>query len=276
MNFDILTIFPEYFDVLKSGLIGKAIESGKFSVNIVNIRDFSQDKHFKTDDTPYGGGAGMVMTPDPLVRAIEGTDPNHNAKRIYLSPKGRTLNQKVVQELAKEERLMFVCGNYEGIDERVIELCIDDEISIGDYVLTGGELASLVCLNAVARYIDGVLHSSESTCEESFSTNLLEYPQYTRPAEYRGLKVPEVLLNGNHKEIAKWRPPRRGAANHSTSSASVGSLSLKSRQLFAVAKRPIGRFSASLFVGATLHPRSTSARAVSRSIIAVFSITFPP
>ncbi len=205
MNFDILTIFPEYFDVLKSGLIGKAIESGKFSVNIVNIRDFSQDKHFKTDDTPYGGGAGMVMTPDPLVRAIEGTDPNHNAKRIYLSPKGRTLNQKVVQELAKEERLMFVCGNYEGIDERVIELCIDDEISIGDYVLTGGELASLVCLNAVARYIDGVLHSSESTSEESFSTNLLEYPQYTRPAEYRGLKVPEVLLNGNHKEIAKWR-----------------------------------------------------------------------
>ena len=205
MNFDILTIFPEYFDVLKSGLIGKAIESGKFSVNIVNIRDFSQDKHFKTDDTPYGGGAGMVMTPDPLVRAIEGTDPNHNAKRIYLSPKGRTLNQKLVQELTKEERLMFVCGNYEGIDERVIELCIDDEISIGDYVLTGGELASLVCLNAVARYIDGVLHSSESTSEESFSTNLLEYPQYTRPAEYRGLKVPEVLLNGNHKEIAKWR-----------------------------------------------------------------------
>ena len=205
MKFDILTIFPEYFDVLKSGLIGKAIESGKFSVNIVNIRDFSQDKHFKTDDTPYGGGAGMVMTPDPLVRAIEGTDPNHNAKRIYLSPKGRTLNQKLVQELAKEERLMFVCGNYEGIDERVIELCIDDEISIGDYVLTGGELASLVCLNAVARYIDGVLHSSESTSEESFSTNLLEYPQYTRPAEYRGLKVPEVLLNGNHKEIAKWR-----------------------------------------------------------------------
>lgn len=205
LNFDILTIFPEYFDVLKSGLIGKAIESGKFSVNIVNIRNFSQDKHFKTDDTPYGGGAGMVMTPDPLVRAIEGTDPNHNAKRIYLSPKGRTLNQKLVQELAKEERLMFICGNYEGIDERVIELCIDDEISIGDYVLTGGELASIVCLNAVARYIDGVLHSSESTSEESFSTNLLEYPQYTRPAEYRGLKVPEVLLNGNHKEIAKWR-----------------------------------------------------------------------
>ena len=146
MNFDILTIFPEYFDVLKSGLIGKAIESGKFSVNIVNIRDFSQDKHFKTDDTPYGGGAGMVMTPDPLVRAIEGTDPNHNAKRIYLSPKGRTLNQKVVQELAKEERLMFVCGNYEGIDERVIELCIDDEISIGDY-------ASITSLDIVGKVV---------------------------------------------------------------------------------------------------------------------------
>lgn len=205
MNFDILTIFPEYFDVLKSGLIGKAIESGKFSVNVVNIRDFSQDKHLKTDDYPYGGGAGMVMTPDPLVRAIENTDPDHKAKRIYLSPKGRTLNQEMVETLAKEERLLFVCGSYEGIDERVIELAIDEEISIGDYVLTGGELPALVVLNTVARYVDGVLGSSESTSEESFSNKLLEYPQYTRPAEYRGLKVPDVLLNGNHAEINKWR-----------------------------------------------------------------------
>jgi len=205
MIFDILTIFPEYFDVLKSGLIGKAIESHKFSVNVVNIRDFSQDKHLKTDDYPYGGGAGMVMTPDPIVRAIENTDPEHKAKRIYLSPKGKTLNQDMVETLAKEERLLFVCGSYEGIDERVIELAIDEEISIGDYVLTGGELPALVVLNTVARYVDGVLGSSESTSEESFSNKLLEYPQYTRPAEYRGLKVPDVLLNGNHAEINKWR-----------------------------------------------------------------------
>ena len=205
MNFSILTIFPEYFEVLKSGLIGKAIESKKFTVDIVNIRDFSQDKHLKTDDYPYGGGAGMVMTPDPLVRAIEGTDPEHKAKRIYLSPKGKTLNQNVVESLAKEDNLLLVCGSYEGIDERVIELCIDEEISIGDYVLTGGELPALVLLNTVARYVDGVLGSSESTSEESFSNKLLEYPQYTRPAEYRGLKVPDVLLNGNHAEINKWR-----------------------------------------------------------------------
>ena len=205
MNFSILTIFPEYFEVLKSGLIGKAIESKKFTVDIVNIRDFSQDKHLKTDDYPYGGGAGMVMTPDPLVRAIEGTDPEHKAKRIYLSPKGKTLNQNIVETLAKEDNLLLVCGSYEGIDERVIELCIDEEISIGDYVLTGGELPSLVLLNTVARYVDGVLGSAESTSEESFSNKLLEYPQYTRPAEYRGLKVPDVLLNGNHAEINKWR-----------------------------------------------------------------------
>ena len=205
MVFDILTIFPEYFDVLKSGLIGKAISSGKFLVNIVNIRDFSLDKHLKTDDYPYGGGVGMVMTPDPLVRAIEGTDPNHLSKRIYLSPKGRRLNQKMVQELAQNEKIMLVCGNYEGIDERVIDIAIDEEISIGDYILTGGELPALVILNSVARYIEGVLGSVESTTEESFSTNLLEYPQYTRPAEYRGLKVPDILLNGNHAEIKKWR-----------------------------------------------------------------------
>ena len=145
------------------------------------------------------------MTPDPLVRAIEGTDPEHKAKRIYLSPKGKTLNQDVVENLAKEDNLLLVCGSYEGIDERVIELCIDEEISIGDYVLTGGELPALVLLNTVARYVDGVLGSAESTSEESFSNKLLEYPQYTRPAEYRGLKVPDVLLNGNHAEINKWR-----------------------------------------------------------------------
>ncbi|MCQ2602337.1 MAG: tRNA (guanosine(37)-N1)-methyltransferase TrmD [Clostridia bacterium] len=205
MRFDILTIFPEYFDVLSQSLIGKAIDGGILDVKVTNIRDYSKDKHAKTDDYPYGGGAGMVMTPDPIVSAIEAVDPNHEAVRIYLSPKGIQLKQNVVEDLAKTERLLLLCGDYEGIDERAIELCIDKEISIGDYVLTGGELPALVLLNAVSRYVDGVLGSSESTNEESFSDGLLEYPQYTRPAEYRGLKVPEVLLNGNHGEIAKWR-----------------------------------------------------------------------
>lgn len=205
MRFDILTIFPEYFDVLSQSLIGKAIDGGILDVKVTNIRDYSKDKHSKTDDYPYGGGAGMVMTPDPIVSAIESVDPNHESIRIYLSPKGVQLKQNVVEDLAKKDRLLLLCGDYEGIDERAIELCIDKEISIGDYVLTGGELPALVLLNAVSRYVDGVLGSSESTSEESFSDGLLEYPQYTRPAEYRGLKVPEVLLNGNHGEIAKWR-----------------------------------------------------------------------
>lgn len=205
MRFDILTIFPEYFDVLSQSLIGKAIKDGVLNVNVFNIRDYTKDKHLKTDDYPYGGGAGMVMTPDPIVSAVEAVDVNHEAKRIYLSPKGTQLNQNVVERLAKEDRILLLCGDYEGIDERAIKLCIDEEISIGDYVVTGGELPALVLLNAVSRYVDGVLGSSESTSEESFSGNLLEYPQYTRPAEYRGLKVPDVLLNGNHAEIAKWR-----------------------------------------------------------------------
>ncbi len=205
MRFEILTIFPEYFGVLSQSLIGKAIAGGILDVNVTNIRDYSKDKHSKTDDYPYGGGAGMVMTPDPVVSAIEAVDPEHKLKRIYLSPKGVQLKQKVVENLAKEEGLLLLCGDYEGIDERIINLCIDEEISIGDYVLTGGELPALVLINAVARYVDGVLGSSESTDEESFSNGLLEYPHYTRPAEYRGLKVPEVLQSGNHAEIAKWR-----------------------------------------------------------------------
>ncbi|MDE7373154.1 MAG: tRNA (guanosine(37)-N1)-methyltransferase TrmD [Clostridia bacterium] len=205
MQFDILTIFTEYFDVLGFSLLGKAIEEGKFAVNVVDIRDFSQDKHKKTDDTPYGGGAGMVMTPDPIVRAIEAADPNHEAHRIYMSPRGKTLNQSKVESLAKKDRILLLCGDYEGIDERVIDLCIDEEVSIGDYVLTGGELPALVLINSVARYIDGVLGSSESTSDESFSKGLLEYPQYTRPEVYRGLRVPEVLLGGNHNDISRWR-----------------------------------------------------------------------
>ena len=205
MKFDVLTIFPEYFDVLNQSLLGKAIDSGKFGVEITNIRDFSTDKHLKTDDTPYGGGAGMVMTPDPIVSAIEAVDPRHEAWRAYMSPRGTKLCQKKVEGLAKEGRILILCGDYEGVDQRALDICIDEELSIGDYVLTGGELPALVVINTVARYIDGVLGSNESTEEESFSNGLLEYPQYTRPETYRGRTVPQVLLGGNHKDIAKWR-----------------------------------------------------------------------
>ncbi len=206
MRFDILTIFPEYFDVLKSSIVGKAIAEGKFEVNVVNIRDFTLDKHRKTDDTPYGGGAGMVMTPQPIVSAVEAVDPRHDAWRVYMSPRGTVLNQNKVVEYAKEvDRMLILCGDYEGVDQRVLDICFDEELSIGDYVLTGGELPALVLVNSVSRYIDGVLGSNESTSEESFSNGLLEYPQYTRPEVFRGYQVPEVLLKGNHKDIAKWR-----------------------------------------------------------------------
>ena len=205
MKFHFLTVFPEYFGVLDYGIIGRAAREGRFSVNVVNIRDYSTDKHHKTDDYPYGGGAGMVMTPDPIVRATEAVDPDHKALRIYMSPKGEPFKQGMAKELAAYDELLFLCGGYEGVDERAIELTVDREISIGDYVLTGGELPALVVMNAVARYIDGVLGSSESTVEESFSSGLLEYPQYTRPQVYRGLSVPDVLVSGNHAEVDAWR-----------------------------------------------------------------------
>ena len=205
MKFHFLTIFPEYFDVLDLGIMGRAVKEGRFEVNVVNIRDYSTDKHHKTDDYPYGGGAGMVMTPDPIVRATDAADPEHKALRIYLSPKGEPFRQSMAKELAGEEELLFLCGGYEGVDERALELAYDREISIGDYVLTGGELPALVVMNAVSRYLDGVLGSPESTVEESFSSGLLEYPQYTRPQVYRGLSVPEVLISGNHAEVDAWR-----------------------------------------------------------------------
>ena len=205
MKFHFLTVFPEYFGVLDYGIIGRAAREGRFSVNVVNIRDYSTDKHRKTDDYPYGGGAGMVMTPDPIVRATEAADPDHKALRIYMSPKGEPFKQSMAKELAAYGELHFLCGGYEGVDERAIELAVDSEISFGDYVLTGGELPALVVMNAVARYIDGVLGSSESTVEESFSSGLLEYPQYTRPQVYRGLSVPDVLVSGNHAEVDAWR-----------------------------------------------------------------------
>ena len=205
MKISVLTIFPEMYEALNSSVIGKALEKELFSVEVYNIRDYSLNKHKKCDDYPFGGGAGMVMTPQPLHDAITAADPAHEAVRIYLSPKGKTLDQKTVTELAGLDHIVLINGSYEGIDERIIELDVDRELSIGDYVLTSGDLASLVVINAVARYIPDVLGSEQSTDEESFSEGVLEYPQYTRPQEFMGLRVPEVLLSGNHAEIAAWR-----------------------------------------------------------------------
>ena len=205
MRISVLTLFPEMYSVLNESIIGKALEKELFSVDIHNIRDYSTNKHKKCDDYPFGGGAGMVMTPQPLHDSITAVDPEHKSVRIYLSPKGETLSQKLVKELASFEHIMLINGSYEGIDERIIELDVDRELSIGDYVLTSGDLASLVVINTVARYIPSVLGSEESTQEESFSEGTLEYPQYTRPQEFMGLKVPDILLSGNHAEIAKWR-----------------------------------------------------------------------
>ena len=181
------------------------MENGLISVKAVNIRDYTADKHGKCDDTPFGGGAGMVMTPQPIHDAIKALDPGREALRIYMSPKGKTLAQATVLRLAKQERLLILCGNYEGVDQRVIDEDIDEEISIGDYVLTGGELPAMVLINACSRYVKGVLGSEHSTDEESFVGGLLEYPQYTRPREYLGREVPAVLLSGDHAAIAKWR-----------------------------------------------------------------------
>lgn len=205
MKISVLTLFPEMYDALNSGVLGKAIDKGCFEVEIFNIRDYSVDKHKRCDDYPYGGGAGMIMTPQPAHSAILAADPNHECKRIYLSPKGKTLNQSIVESLAKEEKLLLFNGSYEGIDERIIDLDIDEELSIGDYVLTSGDLASMVVINAVARYIPSVLGSEESTSEESFSQGVLEYPHYTRPYEFCGLKVPDVLISGNHSAVNEWR-----------------------------------------------------------------------
>ena len=197
MRIDILTLFPEMFSALNESILGRAQKQGKVEINVVNIRDYTEDKHLKCDDYPFGGGAGMVMMPQPIGSAIEAVDPDHEARRIYLSPKGETLVQQKVFSLLSYERLVLLCGHYEGVDQRVIDLFIDEEISIGDYVLTGGELPAMVLCDCVCRYVDGVI-STSSLVDESFSDNLLEYPQYTRPKEYKGLCVPEVLSSGDH------------------------------------------------------------------------------
>ena len=204
MKIDILTLFPEMFETMKQSIIGRAQEKGIININLINIRDFSKDKHKKVDDTPYGGGAGMVMMPDVVYDAYDSVK-DKNAKVIYLSPKGKVLNQEKVKSLSKEKHLILLCGHYEGIDQRVLDEIVDEEISIGDYVLTGGELPAMVLIDAVSRYVKGVLND-ESTEEESFSNNnLLEYPAYTRPIEFKGRKIPEVLVSGNHQNIDKWR-----------------------------------------------------------------------
>ncbi|MCL2630391.1 MAG: tRNA (guanosine(37)-N1)-methyltransferase TrmD [Firmicutes bacterium] len=205
MKIKILTLFPEMYNILSESVIGKALKQGAFEVEIFNIRDFSKDKHKRCDDAPFGGGTGMVMTPQPLYDAITAVDPNHTALRIYLSPKGKVLNQEKVVKLSKLSEIVLINGSYEGVDERIINLCVDEEISIGDYILTSGDLASLVLTNAVARYIPKVLGSESSTEEESFSEGLLEYPHFTRPQEFMGLAVPEILLSGNHAKIKEWR-----------------------------------------------------------------------
>ena len=203
MKFDVLTLFPNMFEPLKQSIISRAAKKNLIEINLVDIRDFSEDKHNKVDDTPYGGGAGMLMKPDVVHRAFESIK-SENARVIYLSPQGKTLNQTIVKRLSKENHLILLCGHYEGIDQRVIDKIVDEEISIGDYVLTGGELPAMVLIDSVSRYISGVL-SDESLDSESFSNGLLEYPQYTRPEVFDGVKVPEVLLSGHHENIKKWR-----------------------------------------------------------------------
>lgn len=209
MRFDILTLFPEMFTgPLTSSILKRARESGAIEVNLVNIRDYSTNKHHTVDDTPYGGGAGMVMGPEALTNAIENVVGRYgpSSHRVLLMcPQGRPFSQALAMDLAGEKNLLLICGHYEGIDERVRETMVTDEISIGDYVLTGGELPAAVVVDAVTRLLPGVLGEAASFEEESFQTSLLEYPHYTRPREYRGQMVPEVLLSGHHEEIRKWR-----------------------------------------------------------------------
>ena len=203
MKFDVLTLFPEMFEPLKQSIIKRAAEKNLIEINMIDIRDFSEDKHNKVDDTPYGGGAGMLMKPDVVDRAYNSVK-DEAAKVIYLSPQGKQLNQDIVNRLSKENHLILLCGHYEGIDQRVIDKIVDEEISIGDYVLTGGEIPAMALIDSVSRYVDGVL-TKGSLENESFANGLLEYPQYTRPEVFDGVRVPDVLLSGHHENIRKWR-----------------------------------------------------------------------
>lgn len=203
MKFDVLTLFPEMFTPLKESIIGRAVKNNYIEIGITNIRDFSKDKHKKVDDTPYGGGAGMVMRPDVVYDAYKSVETK-SAKTIYLTPQGKKLDQKIVEDLSKYKHIILLCGHYEGIDQRVIDEIAPEELSIGDYVLTGGELPAMVLIDSISRYIDGVLNK-ESVMEESFSSGILEYPQYTRPEVFNKREVPEILKSGHHEKIENWR-----------------------------------------------------------------------
>ena len=209
MRFDIITVFPELFaGVLECGIIRRARQSGLAEIRIVNLRDFAKDKHRSVDDRPYGGGEGMVFMPAPLFEAIEfcrGEEKDAQSQVVLLTPQGKTWSQDLAAEFATISHLMMICGRYEGVDQRVINCLVDREISIGDFILTGGEIPAMVVLDSVVRLIPGALGCADSAVNESFSTGLLDYPQYTRPAEYRGHTVPEVLLSGDHARIEKWR-----------------------------------------------------------------------
>ncbi|MDR2945947.1 MAG: tRNA (guanosine(37)-N1)-methyltransferase TrmD [Candidatus Adiutrix sp.] len=208
MRFDVISIFPDLFhSFLSESLMAKAIEKGLLEVKVTTPRDFTTDRHHTADDRPYGGGPGMVLKPEPLAAAIEAASAARpvRPRRIFLSPSGRTLTQAKVKELSQEDGLLLICGRYEGLDQRVIDLLVDEEISIGDYVVNGGEVPAMVLMEAVARLLPGFMGKQESADEESHQSGLLEYPHYTRPAEFRGLAVPDILLSGNHKDVTEWR-----------------------------------------------------------------------
>ena len=206
MRIDILTLFPEMFTPLFSSIMGRATKDGKLEINIINIRDFSKDKHKKCDDYTFGGGPGMLMMPQPIYDAFLSIPWYEKAHKIYVSPKGKVFNQTMSKQMAVSyQHIIILCGHYEGVDQRILDLLIDEEISIGDYVLTGGEIPAMVIVDSVSRHIEGVLHSGESAEIESFENGLLEYPQYTKPREFMGISVPEVLISGDHKKVDQWR-----------------------------------------------------------------------
>jgi tRNA (guanine37-N1)-methyltransferase len=209
MRIDVLTLFPEMFEgVLAASILGRAADKGRVKYRLVNYRDYAENKHRTVDDTPYGGGGGMVLKPEPIFRAVEALPKEEGARPpriILMCPQGETFTQRKAEELAEEDHLVFICGHYEGYDERIRQYLVTDEISIGDYVLTGGELPAMVVIDAVVRLVPGVLGNEQSPVTDSYSTGLLEHPHYTRPADFRGMKVPDVLLSGHHEQIDKWR-----------------------------------------------------------------------